>query len=113
MILIGTPHTRNSGYYLSDNRAAGDGKREADIRTCTHCQAIIKMQAWKDEGAFCRECFAPICVNCGTEMKATGVCVPFMKRIDLFTDTLVKYQQHLKIAGLEPKSPPKILITGL
>lgn len=103
MILIGTPFTKNAGYYKNDDRNSGGRLAEADIRTCTHCQAVIKMQEWKAQGAFCRECFAPICVTCGAEMKASGVCVPFLRRIESYANASMKYLQFSKIAGLEPK----------
>jgi hypothetical protein len=110
MILIGTPHTRNAGYYLNDD--PNGKKREADIQTCWHCQRVIKMHEWKQDGAFCRGCMHPICGPCGDQMLLFG-CVPFLKKLDLFTDAVVKYQQHLKVAGLDPVNPPSIIISGL
>jgi hypothetical protein len=59
MIIIGTPHTKGAGYYKNDDTASGGKKSEADIRTCTHCQAVIKMQAWKEDGGFCGKCMGP------------------------------------------------------
>lgn len=112
MILIGTPHTRNAGYFMNDDRNGGGKLAEADIRTCTHCQTVIKMQEWKVHGAWCRECSAPICVMCGTEMKQLGYCLPFIKRIDLYADSLIKLQQHLKMAGLDPEPKPSLIIPG-
>jgi len=83
MIIIGTPHTRNSGYYLNDDRNSGGAKSEADVRTCPHCQAVIKMQEWAKAPVqnFCLKCMAPACNN-----EACQDCVPFMKRI----------QQHIE-----------------
>jgi hypothetical protein len=109
MILIGTPHAKGSGYYLNDDTNSGGQKAEADIRTCTHCQCVIKMQEWKDDGAFCRKCNAPICAHCGDRALVYG-CEPFLMRLERFTNAVVKYRQHLKVAGLEPGSPPKELV---
>jgi len=110
MILIGTPHTHNAGYYLNDDRNSGGRKAEADIQTCTHCQTVIKMQEWKVHGAWCNDCFAPICVICGAEMKQLGYCLPFIKRIEQYANRLIKLEQHLKIAGLEPEPAKPSLI---
>ena len=109
---IGTPHSRHAGYFLNDDRNAGGRKAEADVRSCTHCQAIILMQAWKDNGAWCKRCNAPICANCGDRALIYG-CEPFMKKLEAFTNAIVKYEQHLKVAGLDPGSPPPLIITGL
>ena len=109
MILL-TPHTHNAGYYLKDD--PNGRKKEADIQTCTHCQAVINMQVWKDDGAFCKLCNAPICNHCGDRALTFG-CEPFMKKLEVFTDAVVKYQQYLKMAGLDPVNPPSLIITGL
>jgi hypothetical protein len=107
LIIIGTPHSRNAGYYLNDDI---NGKAEADVRTCPHCQAIIKMQEWAKAPIqnFCLKCMAPACNH-----EACFDCVPFVKKIDMFTDAIVKYQQFLKMAGLNPVDPPSIITTGL
>lgn len=107
MIIIGTPHTKNAGYYMNDDRNGGGKLSEADIRTCVHCQALIKMQEWKDDGGFCRTCHAPICGPCGDDMLKYG-CVPFLKRLEKHTDAVVKFERYLKFAGLEA---PKTIIT--
>jgi hypothetical protein len=109
---IGTPFSKGAGYYINDDRAAGGKVAEADVRTCTHCQAIIKLQEWKVHGAFCMECMAPICVLCGVEMKQKGYCVPFVKRIEAYTDAVIKLHQHLKIAGLDPVEQRSIILPG-
>jgi hypothetical protein len=110
--VIGTPHAHNAGYYRNDDRCSGGKLSEADIRTCPHCQALINMQAWKDDGGFCRRCDAPVCAHCATRALTYG-CEPFLKRLDQFTDALVKYQSYIKMAGLDPDNPPSILLTGL
>jgi hypothetical protein len=103
---IGTPNTKGAGYYRNDDTASGGSKVEADIKTCSHCQAIIKLQTWKEQGNFCNRCMAPICERCGIEMDTLG-CVPFLKRLEQQVDSIVKYRQYLKVAGLEPGAAPQ------
>ena len=106
---IGTPHTKNAGYFLNNKGLGAKDKDEADIQTCWHCQAIIKMQEWKDDGAFCRTCMKVICGPCGDRMLTYG-CEPFLKKLEQYTESQVKYAQHLKVAGLDPVTPPPPLI---
>jgi hypothetical protein len=80
-LIIGTPHTHNAGYYRNDDRVAGGQLSEADIQTCTHCQAIIKMQEWRENGAWCSRCSAPICLFCGHRALTFG-CEPFVKKLE-------------------------------
>jgi hypothetical protein len=109
-ILIGTPHTHNAGYFINDKDLAT--RQEADIQTCTHCQCVIKMQEWKNDGAFCRKCMAPICGLCGDRMLTHG-CEPFLQRLEQFASAMIKFEQYLKVAGLEPVAPPpSIIVTG-
>lgn len=79
MIIIGTPYTRYSGYTMNDDRPGGGKKTEADIRTCPHCQAVIKMQEWAKAPVqnFCMKCMQPTCAN-----KECENCIPFIKQIE-------------------------------
>jgi hypothetical protein len=107
--LIGTPHTRGAGYYNNDDRASGGKLAEADIRTCPHCQAIIKMQEWDvlaHRGGWCQRCFAPVCAYCGEQMKLFG-CTPFMAQLEKQLESGYRYSQYLKDAGLAPPGPPQ------
>lgn len=109
-VLIGTPHTHNAGYFVNDKNL--NTRQEADVQTCSHCQAIILMQAWKNDGAFCRGCMKPICALCGDRMLTHG-CEPFLKRLEMFLDATIKYEKFLKVAGLTPVAPPpSIIVTG-
>jgi len=107
---IGTPHTHNAGYLLN-NKDDARTKQEADIQTCWHCQAVINMQKWKDDGAFCRTCMKPICTACGDRMLIYG-CEPFLKKLENATNAAIKYAQFLKVAGLDPAPPPPPNSTG-
>lgn len=108
MIVIGTPHTRNAGYFINDKDLKT--RQEADIATCPHCQAVIKLQEWSKAPVqnFCLKCMKPACNH-----PACFECVPFIKKIDEYTDAVVKFQQFLKIAGLDPVNPPSIITSGL
>lgn len=112
MFLIGTPHAHNAGYFRNDDRLAGGRLSEADVQTCNHCQRIIKLQEWKESGAWCSKCESPLCDDpvCQRRTHLYG-CVPFFKRLERFVESQVKYQQHLKIAGLAPPEPPRSIIT--
>lgn len=110
MIVIGTPHTRNSGYYQKTDPNNKKKEAEADIQTCPHCQAVIKMQEWAKASVqnFCLKCMAPTCTN-----GACHECMPFVQKIERFTDAIVKYKQFIKMAGLDPVNPPPLIITGI
>jgi Zn ribbon nucleic-acid-binding protein len=115
--IIGTPFSSNAGYYWNDDSASGGKKEEADIQTCPHCQATIKMQEWRRvedgsmNGGYCIKCSKPICKACNKLLAIEG-CIPFMSKIDKEFDAIVKFSQFLKDAGLEPASA-RPLFTGL
>jgi hypothetical protein len=106
MFYIGTPHTKGAGYFVNDNTVSGGTLEQADVKTCTHCQAVILMQQWrkvengKMTGGFCVRCNAPICGQCNKRM-ATHGCEPFIAKIDREFDSIVKLAQFRKLAGLE------------
>lgn len=87
-MIIGTPYTKGAGYFLNDKELRT--RQEADVRTCTHCQGVIKMQEWKDQGAWCGKCFAPICDKCG-ERAAIHGCEPFMKKLEAFAKSQMRF----------------------
>jgi hypothetical protein len=116
---IGTPHTKGAGYLINNqNLGVGQGREEADIRTCPHCQKIINMQEWKHDGAWCPQCAAPICGNanpvCVAENKLFG-CVPFLKKLEIFTRGQVTLRMFKRLAGLDsppPPQAPRIIVGG-
>lgn len=99
--VIGTPHIDGAGYYRNDDRCSGGRLSEADIRTCPHCQKIIKMQEWKTAAVqnFCMKCMQPTCDN----QACVHDCIPYLQQVDMKHDAVVKYQAYLKMAGLDPK----------
>ena len=107
---IGTPHIRGAGYFM--NYDPDRGREEADIRTCTHCQAILKMQEWKNAGAWCHKCSAPICHLCGSKMVLYG-CTPFVAQLDQLVRQSESLSKYLKDLGLEPAQPAQPIFTGL
>lgn len=105
---IGTPHTKGAGYFVNDKELKT--RQEADVQSCAHCQAVIKMQEWKDNGAFCGKCMHPICALCGTRALTYG-CEPFLKKIEAHAERLMRFERFQKVAGLEPVAAQPI-ITG-
>ena len=97
--IIGTPHLKNCGH--SGYRNGGDDMeyREADIQTCPHCQKVIDLRKWASATTqnFCLKCMKPAC-----DQPGCVDCVPFLKKLDLQLDAVIKYTQHMKLAGLEP-----------
>lgn len=89
---IGTPHTKGAGYFVNDKDLRT--RQEADVQTCSHCQAIIKMQEWKQEGAWCGKCMKPICCPCGTRALTFG-CEPFLKKIEQYAEQQMRFARIL------------------
>lgn len=81
MIIIGTPHARGSGYYRNDDRPSGGQLSEADVQTCPHCQAMIKLQEWASAPVqnFCNRCMKPTCDS----PACVQDCHPYLKQIGL------------------------------
>ena len=95
-----TPHRKGAGYFL-DNQALGIKERkEGDVQQCSHCERVIIMQQWKEDGGFCGKCMAPVCIYCADRMQTYG-CEPALKKIEQHFETGEKYRQFCKIAGLD------------
>jgi hypothetical protein len=119
---IGTPRTRGAGYLINNQAlGVGQGRQEADIRTCPHCEAIIDMQKWKNDGAWCSRCDAPVCGGgngnpaCVAERRLLG-CVPFLRKLEKWTRGQTSLAMFRRLAGLDssppPNTPRKIIIGG-
>lgn len=100
-MIIGTPHTHNAGYFLNNSSSAR--KEQADIQICTHCETVVYMQKWQEDGGWCGKCMAPICGSCADRMLTFG-CEPFIKRIEAAFESAVQLKQHRKMVGLD--APP-------
>jgi hypothetical protein len=108
MIVIGTPHKHNAGYFVNDKDKKT--RQEADIQTCPHCQCVIKMQEWAKAPIqnFCMGCMQPTC-----DSPLCQPCVPFLKKLEMQREAVIKYEQFLKMAGLDPVNPPSIITSGV
>lgn len=106
---IGTPFSRGAGYYVNDKELRT--RQEADVATCSHCQAVILLQKWKEDGGFCSKCMHPICGPCADRALTFG-CEPFMKKLEQFAERAMRFEQFRKAAGLEPVVPSPILLPG-
>jgi hypothetical protein len=89
-MIIGTPYTKGAGYFVNDKDLKT--RQEGDVKTCTHCQAVIIMQQWKNDGAWCSKCFAPICARCGKIAETKG-CEPFLKKIEQYAEQQMRFQK--------------------
>lgn len=108
---IGTPYTKGAGYFVNDK--ALRSRQEADIRTCSHCQHVIKMQEWKLDGAWCSRCQAPICSepSCVQQTALYG-CVPFLKKIEHYAEAQMRFERFYKDAGLDKPTTPQAILVG-
>ena len=106
--IIGTPHTRNAGYFRNDDSPSGGKLEEADIQTCPHCQAIINLQKWKQAPVqnFCNRCMKPTCDN----PNCVHECLPWLQKLEQEFDATVKYEKFLKDAGLTPHIPQSLIL---
>lgn len=109
MIIVGTPHAKGAGYFVNDDTPSGGKKVEGDVRTCTHCQKILVMQHWKDDGGWCGRCGAPVCGPCADRMDTHG-CEPFIAQIERAMKMQPRLHEFRKLAGLEQPEPPRELI---
>jgi hypothetical protein len=111
-MIIGTPHKHNAGYFCNDIETSR--RQEDHVQTCTHCQRVILMSKWKDDGAFCGKCMAPICGPCGDRMLTRG-CEPFIKQLEAAVNMRYKLDQFCKMAGLDERPrgyTPAIIVGG-
>ena len=107
--VIGTPHARGAGYVMNDDTASGGKKMQGDVQTCAHCQTVIIMQQWKENGAWCSRCGHPICVNCGVRMDTHG-CENFLRHLEQSIGGEEKLSHFRKLAGIDPPEPPQALL---
>jgi len=109
--IIGTPHAHNAGHYYNWN--ANGRQEQDDVKSCPHCEAVILLRTWKEEGGWCAKCNAPLCNNhtCIAETAKLG-CVPFIKKLEAHIRATEKLDNLFKIAGLEPPVSPQPIYTG-
>ena len=83
---------------------------EADMLSCAHCQGLLELVKWREDGVFCRREMKPLCGPCADRALQFG-CEPFLKKLEQFTHEQYAHSQFAKIAGLDPP-PPQQLIAG-
>lgn len=92
------------GYLFSDNRCSGHGLQEADITCCNHCQKILYLKTWRDDGGWCGQCSQPVCSQCADEMVKSpedgGGCRPFIKQVEENLNKAYHESQVRRMLGL-------------
>ena len=107
-MIVLTPYTKGAGYFMDGKKLNVSQRKEADIQTCAHCQAIIKMQEWKEDGAWCGKEMKPICGPCGTRALNFG-CEPFLKKIEERATQSMRFDKHIKEYGNMPEAQALII----
>ncbi len=98
-----TPHRKGAGYFLNNQGLGAREREEGDVQQCSHCECVLIMHKWKEDGGFCGRCMAPICGPCADRMQTYG-CEPALKKIEAAFEHAVKYRQFCKLAGLNPST---------
>lgn len=109
--VIGTPHVHNCGHLDSHTGGHNSKHVQRDVQCCTHCQKVIFLDEWKDDGAWCGRCQAPICGPCGDRM-ATHGCEPYIAQIEKAFALENKLAQFRKLAGLDAPPPQSVVIAS-
>ena len=102
-MIIVTPHRHGAGYFVNNQGLGAREREEGDVQQCSHCECVLIMQRWKDDGGFCSRCMAPICGPCADRMLTYG-CEPALKKIEAAFNCAEKYRQFCKLAGLDPST---------
>lgn len=103
------------GYFINYRSGTQARAQEAAIDTCAHCGQVLYLHRiegkpyWPEDGAFCHAEMKRLCGLCGDRALTFG-CEPQLKQIENIANARIKYEQHLKIAGLEPPPSPRPLI---
>lgn len=87
------------GYLLSDDRASGGKKDEADLLGCNHCQALLKRSAWAENGGMCMSCDAPVCSLCRDRIPTHG-CEHFLRQLTEALETQYRRDQNMRVLGI-------------
>lgn len=101
--------------YFSGRFSSESPLRESAIMTCAHCGKVLYLHAvprqtnWKEDGGWCRAEMKPLCGPCADRALIYG-CEPQLKQIEAYGEALVKYEQYLKVAGLEPAKPASLIL---
>lgn len=96
-----------AGYYLSDERASGGPREEADLIGCGHCQKTMVRgnisnpapDTWAVDGGWCSCCDGAVCAACADRMLVHG-CENFKAKVERQLDGMYRRQQNAKILGI-------------
>jgi ssDNA-binding Zn-finger/Zn-ribbon topoisomerase 1 len=97
--VIGTPHTKGAGYYRSDNTPSGGQLVEADVQTCAHCQKVLLLQQWRENGAWCHRGQHPLCPECGDIAEVHG-CQTWIQLIETAAEREYARAQYRRMVGV-------------
>ena len=100
-----TPYRHHAGYFCNDIETSR--KQEADVQCCKHCERVILLQQWREDGGFCSRCMAPICGPCADRMLTYG-CEPAVAKIEAAFNLGEKLRHYRKLAGLDPPAARSI-----
>lgn len=90
-------HTHGASFFHNDNRASGGKHDEADVKSCSHCQALVRLDKVEH---FCAKCEHPVCGPCATKLLSEG-CAPFRQKIDQALEAQARRRQFKRVAGIE------------
>jgi hypothetical protein len=83
------------------NPEMGRGLFESPTITCSHCQRIVILNPGRTrERGYCQKCDHYVCDQCNLARVQTGVCVPFMAKIEQQHEVIVVQDQQRAILGL-------------
>ena len=99
-MIIGTPHSRGAGNQSWTHGGRDMRRREADIQSCPHCQALINMQQWATASVqnFCNRCMKPTC----DAKSCIEDCHPYIKRAEAEIERIERRLGFCRAAGLDP-----------
>lgn len=82
-----------TGYLMVDDRVSGGTLREADVATCSHCQAQVVLNPLRTrERTVCFKCAKYVCDSCAGALHATFECIPLNARFDNIQERLFRAQ---------------------
>jgi hypothetical protein len=68
---------------------------KAPIATCSHCQRGVILNPLRTRDRYvCHKCDKYICDSCNLNLTLTGVCYPWIRRMEDIFNATVKGQNH-------------------
>lgn len=106
---IGTPHARGAGYYCNDKELRT--RQEDHVQQCAHCEKVLLMTQWKEDGGWCGREMKPICGLCADRALTFG-CEPFLKKLETYATKQMQFVRFAKFAGLDVPVAPQPIVIG-